>query len=260
VNDHELSRWLASTAGDLALSIRNAVGTELDESQAIALEKLADKAVNDYLLEQLFIFRPNDAILSEESVDDSIRLTSQRVWIIDPIDGTREFARRLPEFAIHVALWERAADGLIAGSIAIPNHSLVWSTADSAEISTPKNRPLTIVASHRNTTHVIEKLAAALAPDAVRLGYDGVVVRNCGSVGGKVHQILAGAADIYLSTVGFNEWDSAAPTAVAVHYGLVVTDVSGAALQFNRMPPLTDSFLVSRPELAAIVQAAVASL
>lgn len=262
MNDHELAIYLAEAAGKYLLQIRAEAAVPTgDEAAAKALAKIGDAKSNDWLLAQLAEHRPEDAVLSEEAADADSRLSASRVWIIDPVDGTYEYARSLPEFAVHIALWDTAADKLIAGAVSIPNHDLVWSTADvPAEVDIKvSGRPLMIIASPREPIEMVEKLRSGLAEFAAANGYDSIEVMNCGSVGGKVHQILTNVADVYVSSVGFFEWDSAAPAAIGLHHGLHVTQLNGDRLTFNHMPPRTPSFLAARPWLhAAAVKALTA--
>lgn len=260
MNDHELAIFLADAAGKRLLELRAQTSVPHgDESAAKELAKLGDSQANDFLLEQLKLHRPDDAVLSEEAADSDVRLGAERVWIIDPVDGTYEYARSLPEFAVHVALWNGVEKRLIAGAVAIPNHDLVWSTQDDAQDVERLflDRPLMIIASPREPVATITKLQAGLAEIAAEHGFPGIAVMNCGSVGGKVHQILTGVADVYVSTVGFFEWDSAAPAAVALHHGLRVTEITGEPLQFNNMPPRTPSFLAARPWIYEAARAAL---
>lgn len=260
MNDHELAVFLAREAGNYLLRIRAEAEVPAgDEAAAKDLAKSGDSLSNDWLLGQLAEFRPGDSVLSEEAADDAGRLQADRVWIIDPVDGTYEYARSLPEFAVHIALWDNLAGRLIAGAVSIPNHDLVWSTGDDpVEVDVKvKDRPLMIIASPREPKEMVERLRTGIADFAAEHGYREITVMNCGSVGGKVHQILTGVADVYVSSVGFFEWDSAAPTAIAGHHGLKVTQITGDPLVFNQMPPRTPSFLAARPWLH---QAAVAAL
>jgi 3'(2'), 5'-bisphosphate nucleotidase len=260
VNDHELAIFLADAAGKRLLQLRAETPVAHgDEVGAKELAKLGDSQANDFLLEQLKLHRPDDAVLSEEAADSDVRLGADRVWIIDPVDGTYEYARTQPEFAVHVALWSGSEQRLIAGAVAIPNHDLVWSTQDDPQdVETLFiDRPLMIIASPREPQATILKLQEGLADVAAAHGFPGIAVMNCGSVGGKVHQILSGVADVYVSSVGFFEWDSAAPAAIAAHHGLVVTEISGEPLKFNNMPPRTLSFLAARPWLYAAARAAL---
>lgn len=260
MNDHELASWLAVAAGQQLLELRAQTPVKAGDDEAAKLLAVSgDVSANDFLIQELTRCRPEDSILSEEAKDDDIRLSANRVWIIDPVDGTYEYARSLPEFAVHVALWDSHLKQLVAGAVSIPNHDLVYSTQDvPLDVDViDTSRPLTIYASPRETKAVVEKLKLGLADVAERHGFSGVEVRNCGSVGGKVHQILSGAADVYVSSVGFFEWDSAAPAAIARHHGLVVTDITQSELVFNQMPPKTPSFLAARPWLYEAAAAAL---
>lgn len=260
MNDHELAIYLAREAGKYLLTIRSEnVVAAGDEVGAKDLAKVGDSKSNDWLLEQLKIHRPEDAVLSEEAADSDVRLGANRVWIIDPVDGTYEYARSLPEFAVHIALLDSGTQEFIAGAVSIPNHDLVYATSDTP-IEVDKKisgRPLMIIASPREPIEMVEKLRTGLQQFALENGYTDIQVMNCGSVGGKVYQILTGKADVYVSSVGFFEWDSAAPTAIGLHHGLKVTQLNGDKLTFNHMPPRTPSFLAARPWLHA---AAVAAL
>jgi 3'(2'), 5'-bisphosphate nucleotidase len=258
MNDHELAIFLAESAGQRLLELRATTDFDVNiHSSVNAFEKMADKASNDFLLEQLAIFRPEDAVLSEESPDSEERLKFSRVWIIDPVDGSYEFARSTPEFAIHVALWESGE--LVAGAIAIPNVDAVWSTQDDVARDFPLHlhRPLTLVVSTREPIETVQRVEKAMQAFANQHGFAGVAIIHCGSVGGKTHQVIADVADVYVSSVGFYEWDSAAPAVVALHHGLRVTDFSGDSLTFNQMPPRTNSFIVAKPWLHECVLNAV---
>ncbi|MEY3407288.1 MAG: hypothetical protein RL038_349 [Actinomycetota bacterium] len=262
MNDHELASYLAVEAGQYLLKIRAEQNVPAgDEEAAKALAKIGDAKSNDWLLAQLADHRPEDSVLSEEAADDDRRLSAKRVWIIDPVDGTYEYARSLPEFAVHIALWDNEAQEFIAGAVSIPNHDLVYVTSDepmNLDVKIP-NRPLMIIASPREPIEMVEKLREGLREFAAENGYTDIQVMNCGSVGGKVHQILTEQADVYVSSVGFFEWDSAAPTAIGQHLGLTITKIDGKRLTFNHMPPRTPSFLAARPWLhAAAVKALTA--
>lgn len=263
MNDHELAIYLAREAGRMLLTWRAETEVPVgDNVAAKALAVLGDRRSDDWLQAELATHRPGDAILSEESDDQTaLRLGSERVWIIDPVDGTYEYARSLPEFAVHIALWHAGEQRLIAGAVSIPNHDLVWSTADEPILTDTHHtsRPLTIIASPREPQEMVDLLRAGLEETAASHGYSGIEVINCGSVGGKVHQILTGVADVYLSSVGFNEWDSAAPAVIATHHGLIVTHADGSKMTFNNERPKTPSFLAARPWLHAAALAALAN-
>src|SRR5688572_16247590 len=116
LDDHELARALADAAGEVLLGLRERTGTDGDAGQ---LRADGDRQSHLFLMEQLAEARPDDAVLSEEGKDDPVRLEADRVWIIDPLDGTREFGE-VPrdDWAVHVALWERGE--LVAGAVARP--------------------------------------------------------------------------------------------------------------------------------------------
>jgi 3'(2'), 5'-bisphosphate nucleotidase len=256
MNDHELALEIATRAGEIVMDIRKA--TSIDPSDNEAAKKLAvtaDLTSNDYLLEQLAIHRPEDAVLSEESADSDNRLSADRVWIIDPVDGTYEYARSLPECAIHVALWSSSQNKLIAGAVVLPEHKFAWTTTVVKDVKVREggSRPFVIIASPRESKDLLAMLTAGLIPKVEALGYTGVEIDNCGSVGGKVDRVLTGRADLYVSSAGFNEWDSAAPTAIGLHQGLVVTDMEGRDLVFNQMPPKTASYVATWPQHQAMV-------
>jgi 3'(2'), 5'-bisphosphate nucleotidase len=256
MNDHELALEIATRAGEIVMDIRKA--TPIDPSDNEAAKKLAvtaDLTSNDYLLEQLAIHRPEDAVLSEESADSDNRLSADRVWIIDPVDGTYEYARSLPECAIHVALWSSSQNKLIAGAVVLPEHKFAWTTTVVKDVKVREggSRPFVIIASPRESKDLLAMLTAGLIPKVEALGYTGVEIENCGSVGGKVDRVLTGRADLYVSSAGFNEWDSAAPTAIGLHQGLVVTDMEGRDLVFNQMPPKTASYVATWPQHQAMV-------
>jgi 3'(2'), 5'-bisphosphate nucleotidase len=256
MNDHELALEIATRAGEIVIKIRNSANIDpLDEKAAKELAVKADLSANDYLIEQLAVHRPADAVLSEESADSDHRLSADRVWIIDPVDGTYEYARSLPECAIHVALWSSSEKKLIAGAVVLPEHKFAWTTTEvkSVKVREIQARPFVIIASPRENKDLLGMLKLGLMPKVEALGYTGVEIANCGSVGGKVDRVLTGRADLYVSSAGFNEWDSAAPTAIGLHQGLAVTDMEGLDLVFNRMPPKTASYVATWPHHQAMV-------
>ncbi len=256
MNDHELALEIATRAGEIVMDIRKEAN--IDTSDNDAAKKLAVKAdltSNDYLLEQLAQHRPEDAVLSEESADSNERLAADRVWIIDPVDGTYEYARSLPECAIHVALWSSSEKKLIAGAVVLPEHKFAWTTTEVKYVTVREAgaRPFVIIASPRESKELLTLLTEGLIPKVKALGYTGVEIDNCGSVGGKVDRVLTGRADLYVSSAGFNEWDSAAPTAIGLHQGLAITDMEGRDLVFNQMPPKTASYVATWPHHQAMV-------
>ena len=234
-------------------------GPITDREVANRLRDKADAASNELILDLLRAARPDDAFLSEEAKDDPIRLTSDRVWIIDPLDGTWEYGQDRVDFAVHIALWTGGA--LQACTVDLPAQGLTRSVLDEVpETSVVEHRPIRIVASRSRPPALLESVRSTLAGVLADAGVNdqGVQIVDVGSVGAKVNEILSGRADIYIHDTGFYEWDVAAPYGVAEHYGLICSHVSGEAVTFNHMPPYVDDLLVSRAALYPYVQRALA--
>jgi len=237
VNDHQLAARLATEAGELLLAVRD----ELAEATESERKAAGDKRSHDYLMAALAQHRPADAVLSEEGADDPVRLRSERVWIVDPLDGTREFSelgRR--DWAVHVALWESGA--LVAGAVALPAQGVTLATPDVAPPPDHYGQPRIVVSRTRPP-------AIALR---VRERLDGTLV-EMGSAGAKVAAVVQGLADVYVHAGGQYEWDSAAPVAVARAAGLHTSRLDGSPLQYNRPDPLLPDLVVCRPEYADAV-------
>jgi 3'(2'), 5'-bisphosphate nucleotidase len=194
-------------------------------------------------MEALAKARPDDAVLSEEGADDPVRLRSSRVWIVDPLDGTREFSELDREdWAVHVALWQ---DGeLVAGAVALPAQGITLATptvpAPPAAPAVPR-----IVVSRTRPPEVALQVRDAL----------GGVMVEMGSAGAKVASVVQGLADVYVHAGGQYEWDSAAPVAVARAAGLYTSRIDGSPLQYNRPDPKLPDVVVCRPEYAEAVLA-----
>lgn len=259
--DAELSRDVAQEAGRLLLDLRASFGPVDDKDAANALRKQADAASHVRIMELLTAARPHDAILSEEGKDDASRLDAERVWIVDPLDGTYEFGQGRADFAVHIALWQPAGAVLSACTVDLPAQGLTRSVLDEvdAPVGLPVDRPVRIVASRSRPPATlgatVERLAALL--DEAGVVHQGVEIIDVGSVGAKVNEILSGRADAYVHDTGFYEWDVAAPYGVASHYGLVPSHLDGSAVTFNHMPPYVTDLLVSRPALAAPLRTAL---
>ena len=240
MTDDELAAYIAAQAGALLLDIR-AAGLHADN----ALGDEGDARANILILDALASARPDDAILSEEHKCDGVRLSASRVWIVDPLDGTREYREGRDDWAVHIAL---AIDGVAtAGAVALPAQSLIFSTAAPTTLA-PANTPLRIVESRTRpapeTVRVAERLGAVRVP--------------MGSAGAKAMAVVRGDADIYLHTGGQYEWDSCAPVAVAQAHGLHVSRIDGSPLRYNSANPYLPDLLITRPELAADILAIVA--
>jgi 3'(2'), 5'-bisphosphate nucleotidase len=237
LNDHELAARLATEAGELLLTVREDLSEATDKERKAA----GDKRSHDFLMAALAESRPGDAVLSEEGADDPVRLTSERVWIVDPLDGTREFSELgRQDWAVHVALWE--AGELVAGAVALPAQGVTLATPDVAPPPSHQGAPRIVVSRTRPPAIALQ----------VREQLGGALV-EMGSAGAKVSAVIQGLAEIYVHGGGQYEWDSAAPVAVARAVGLHTSRLDGSALQYNRPDPLLPDLVVCRPEFAQAV-------
>ena len=243
MGDHEDAGRYAAAAGDLLVELRargiaeGADGWPLGDS--------GDRLANRCLLELLARDHPGDAVLSEESVDDRARLTADRVWILDPLDGTREFSEPgRTDWAVHVALWQRDT-GVRVGAVALPARGQLLSTASPPTVPRRGRRPVRVVVSRTRPPPVARRVAARLDAELVTLG----------SAGAKAMAVVLGDVDAYVHAGGQHEWDSAAPTAVARAAGLHASRLDGTPLEYNRRDPWLPDLLVCRPELAESILA-----
>ena len=234
MEDHELAGLLAQEAGDVLLGV-------LAEGRAAGwtpwqLQDQGDRRAHEHLAARLADLRPDDAVLSEEGSDDRARLGSDRVWIIDPLDGTSDFPRPgSVEWAVHVALVE---DGVpTAAAVSLPPSGGLYGTGISVvDRGSDRDRP--IVITSRSQWGEAEEVAAAI----------GGGVRSCGSAGVKAMAVVSGAADVYVHPSGLYEWDACAPAGVAAASGLDVSGIDGSQLVFNKPRPVVPGLVVSRPE------------
>ena len=238
-SDHEVAARLATQAGRLLLAVRDELADATQDERKAA----GDKRSHDYLMAALERERPADAVLSEEGADNPVRLRSERVWIVDPLDGTREFSELgRQDWAVHVALWQSGE--LVAGAVALPAQGVTLATPDPA-------RPPAYAGSPRIVVSRTRPPAIALQ---VRDQLNGTLV-EMGSAGAKVAAVIQGLADVYVHAGGQYEWDSAAPVAVARAAGLHTSRIDGSPLQYNRPDPLLPDLVVCRPEFADAVLA-----
>lgn len=257
-DDAALAVRIAQHSGQQLLALRENFGPVApdDKVRRKELRDLADRSSHVYLTDELAQFRPDDAVLSEEGVDETQRDSAQRVWIIDPLDGTSEYGQGRHDWAVHVALWDRArptSSALAVGVVDLPAQGITLTSVDSerARTEVAKDRPVRIVVSRSRppqlTQHGIEQLAKALSDDGVTTA--GVEVLNVGSVGAKVAEVILDRADAYVHDTGFYEWDVAAPLAVAKNYGLSATHLDGSEVTFNHRPPWVTDLVVCVPQL-----------
>jgi 3'(2'), 5'-bisphosphate nucleotidase len=251
VGDGAFARWLATLVGAELQALREEVG----HADPVALGDAADKRAHDTIVECLARWRPGDAVLSEEGPDDPGRLAAARVWIVDPLDGTREFSEPgRDDWAVHIALWSRKA-GVTVGAVALPAQHRVFAT-DQPPAYPPLHRGgaadgtrLRLTVSRRRPSALVSAVATATGAELVPMG----------SAGAKVAAVIAGEADAYLHAGGQYEWDSAAPVAVARATGLHASRIDGAALAYNQPDPRLPDLLVCRRDLATLLLAAVAA-
>ena len=235
MDDHHLARDLAAEAGDLLLVLRAEGG------DPGALRDAGDRRSHQFLAAELARLRPADAVLSEEGLDDPARLAADRVWIVDPLDGTREFGEPgRTDWAVHVALWERGT--LTAGAVALPAQGRVLSTAEPpAPHPVPEpGAPVRVVVSRTRPPAFLSQLAEHVPLELVPLG----------SAGAKAAAVISGDADAYLHSGGQYEWDSAAPVAVAVAAGLHASRLDGSPLAYNQADPSLPDILICPEGLA----------
>lgn len=256
--DHERAHAIAVAAGELLLQIRHDRAPDFEDPDACkALAKFADRTSDDFILARLREEFPDDAILSEETEDNFLRLEANRVWIVDPVDGTWEYSHNRSDFAVHVALWERA-QGLTAGTVAVPAMGEVWSThtqrTEAHVVDLPTDRDVRVVVSRTRPLHDQEQFRLDLAHALAPLGVPGVTILQVGSVGAKVGEVLAGRADAYVSESGFYEWDGAAPAVAAQCYGLQVSHIDGSPHTYNNGSVKMRSYIATRTWLAEPLQ------
>ena len=282
-DDHALAHDLAERAGRLLLDLR-AQGGAPD-----ALKNAGDRSSHEFLMTELAKARPSDAVLSEEGIDNKDRLTADRVWIVDPLDGTREFGEQgRTDWAVHVALWQRtaangnagaageptsasepgAAGELTAGAVALPAQGTTLSTLNVAErpggrgdsrrpsAGVPAGTSPSTSGAQRPLRMVVSRTRASqLVKDVAAILQADLV--PCGSAGAKAATVITGENDVYLHSGGFYEWDTAAPVAVARAAGLHVSRIDGSDVAYNQDNPYLPDILVCRPAIAGLLLNAI---
>jgi 3'(2'), 5'-bisphosphate nucleotidase len=244
LGDAALAAQLAAEAGRLLMEVRAGSGLT-----GKALGDAGDAAANRLLCDALRAARPDDGLLSEEERDNPVRLAKQRVWIIDPLDGTREYSEGRADWAVHVAL---AIDGVAAGgAVALPGFAgaPVLRTDAPQPLPAPMARPRFVV-SRTRPAHEAAAVAAALGGELVPMG----------SAGAKAMAVVRGEAEVYLHSGGQHDWDSCAPVAVALAHGLHASRIDGTPLAYNQANTFMPDLLICRPEWAGRVLDEVARL
>lgn len=237
-SDHRSAAAIATAAGELLVELRG-IMDERDAHPRLR-RAMGDRASHDYIVAALARDHPDDAVLSEEGTDDAARLTAKRVWIVDPLDGTREFGEYgRTDWAVHVAL---VIDGAVAAAaVALPAHGLTLTAEPPPEPPTRiSDGPPRLVVSRSRPPAVATAVAQRI----------GGLLLPLGSAGAKAMAVVLGEADIYAHSGGQYEWDSAAPVGVAAAAGLHVSRLDGSPLEYNRPDPWLPDLLICRPEYA----------
>lgn len=251
LTDAELAADLAADAGKLLLQVRAEIGFD----QPWTLGEAGDRQANSLLLRRLQAERPGDAVLSEEAHDDLARLKSDRVWIIDPLDGTREFSTPgRDDWAVHIALWRRSSNGqpeITDAAVALPARgNVVYRTDTVTSGAAPAGVPgtLRIAVSATRPPAVLHRIRQTLA----------IQPASIGSAGAKAMAVIDGYVDAYLHAGGQWEWDSAAPAGVMLAAGMHASRLDGSPLRYNQLDPYLPDLLMCRAEVAPILLGAIA--
>jgi 3'(2'), 5'-bisphosphate nucleotidase len=242
LDDHRLAAELAGGAGELLLGIRRQLNGN-DEAELVkSVRDEGDRRSNEMLLAALAAARPDDAVLSEESTDDMARIGTERVWIIDPLDGTREFGEPpRTDWAVHVALV--VAGSPIAGAVALPAAGTVLGSDPAPVLAPAGPAKVRLVVSRTRPPAAATFLADRLDAELVEMG----------SAGAKAMSVVRGESDVYVHSGGQYEWDSCAPVAVARAAGLHCSRIDGSPLVYNNADPYLPDLLICRAELATDV-------
>ncbi len=245
MTDAELAADLAEKVGQLLLARRAEMVAEHGSAKAIGVD--GDGVANALICPTLRSLRPDDGLLSEEEKDSIARLAKSRVWIIDPIDGTREYGECRSDWAVHIAL---SIDGEpVIGAVALPDLGLIL-RSDQPQPLLPASAPPRMVVSRSRPAPEAVAVAETLGAELIAMG----------SAGAKAMAVVRGEAEIYLHTGGQYEWDSCAPAAVALAYGLHVSRADGKPLVYNQANTYMPDLLICRPEWAGRVLAAMQNL
>ena len=242
MTDAELAAHLAKIAGNILIEVRDS-----GMFTGKALGKAGDQTANQFLINALREQRPDDGLLSEESRDTDERLSKDRVWIVDPVDGTREYGEARTDWAVHVALCVNGRPE--TGAVALPGLGIVLRSDAPIALPALPQRPRMVVSRTRPAAE------AVAVSDTIRAELIGM-----GSAGAKSMAVVRGEAEIYLHTGGQYEWDSAAPAAVALAHGLHASRIDGSPLVYNNADTYMPDLLICRAEWAEQVLAEVAKI
>ena len=231
---HEIATAIraAREAGATALAMQGAVSeTSKSDGSPVTQGDLAADAIIRHHLSLAF---PADAILSEEYPDSSARLSCPRLWIVDPIDGTKDYLAGAAEWAVQVAL---AIDGrLVLGVLDLPGEGLCLVGVPGAGawlLDADGERPLILDHTASDVLITSESKRNRDAVTRIRAALPEFTSLHATSVGVKVWRIIAGIAGLYIHPRSIAEWDAAAPAAVLAAAGGTATDLAGQTLVFN---------------------------
>lgn len=248
--DAALAADLAADAGELLLRVRDEMGFE----HPWALGDAGDSMANALILRRLSVERPHDAVLSEEAYDDLSRLRYDRVWIIDPLDGTREFSTPgRDDWAVHVALWQRPSNGereITDAAVALPARGNTVYRSDTVTDGAARvgvDETIRIAVSATRPPAVLYRMRQVLPIQPVAIG----------SAGAKAMAIIDGEVDAYVHAGGQWEWDSAAPAGVVMAAGMHASRLDGSPMRYNQLDPYLPDFVMCRAELAPILLDAI---
>lgn len=242
--DHIVAAALASQAGERLVALRDEMMQGGDWGGWWPEER-ADAEAHELLMKLLAEQRPDDGVLSEEGHDDGHRLGHERVWIVDPLDGSSDFGRGSDDWAVHVALTENGHG--IAAAVSLPPLGMVFSTAVTPVVPDVDRRRPIVVSGRSRVRFDGVRVAQALDAD----------LTTCGSAGVKAMLVVGGHVDVYVHAGPLWEWDVCAPAIVAQAAGLHVSDADGHPLVFNKSRAVAPGFVVSRPEYSDQVLAAL---
>ncbi|HEY7052154.1 MAG TPA: 3'(2'),5'-bisphosphate nucleotidase CysQ [Mycobacterium sp.] len=240
LTDAALAAELAEAAGKLLVAVRD----ELGFVSPRALGAAGDRRANALIMDRLRDERPDDGLLSEEEHDDLARLGRDRVWIVDPLDGTREFsAPGREDWAVHVALWQAGRE-ITDAAVALPAVGELY-RSDTVSVAPSDigetDRPIRMAVSATRPPYLLYRMSHAVAMEAVPIG----------SAGAKAMAVVRGDVDAYLHAGGQWEWDNAAPAGVVLGAGLHASRLDGSPLRYNQLDPYLPDFLMCRQEIAS---------
>ena len=239
MNDHQLAAWLATEAGERLVNLRAEMSGQ--RLAPFAVGARGDAAAHEFIEDALNEHRPDDMVLSEESMDDRRRLQHHRVWIVDPLDGTREFSTPdRTDWAVHVALV--ADETPIAAAVALPAQDITLAT-EPVPPTPVAAAPPRVITSRSRPGRLSRHIADAIGAEIVQLG----------SAGAKAAAVIRGQAEVYAHASGLHEWDLCAPAAVAAAAGLHVSHLNGSELRFNQSDTYVSDFVICHPEFASAV-------